>query len=135
MVLLALLTLVLGTTAFAAPELGPRAHVMRTHLFAPAAYEAVAAENNLGLRLIAKFRDGMDIRSTNTGIISHLEASRPHVVEINRTLGELGATLTPVLGGVGPEWESVVARAEMLSGRLQVSKQQAHSAHRCPRTR
>jgi len=111
--------LVPATAAPAKASLAPRAHVMETHLRPPAAYEAFADEHGLGLRLVVKFKDGLAIRAAHMGVSTHLEASRPHVLAINRTLAAHGAALRPVLAGVGPEWEELVERAERLSGRAQ----------------
>lgn len=110
-----------------AVALGPRAHVMTTHLQPAAMYTAVAHEHGLGLRLVVKFADGLDIRGSAAahgstragGVTTTVEASRLHAVEINHTLAAHGATVRPVLAGVGPEWEALVARAEGLSGRAQ----------------
>eukprot|EP01043_Picozoa_sp_COSAG02_P051798 COSAG02_NODE_5497_length_4280_cov_7.072232_2_plen_375_part_00 len=115
-----------GTTA--AASLAPRAHVMSTHLKSAATYSAIADESDLGLRLVVKFADGLAIRSSPTaahgathaeGVTSTIETSRPHAMDINRTLAAHGATVRPVLAEVGPEWEELVARAERLSGREQ----------------
>ena len=86
-----------------------------------------AQEHGLGLRLVVKFVDGLAIRSSSPahgsghaeGVTTTVEASRTHAAEINRTLAAHRATVRPVLQGVGPEWEALVARAERLSGRAQ----------------
>jgi hypothetical protein len=108
--------------------LRPRAHVMQTRLQSAATYERIAAENGgLGLRLLAKFADGLALRPVagGSGVASELDTSRAHVRAVNRTLASLGvagtggAHLQPVLSGVGAEWEHLVKRAERLSGRAQ----------------
>ena len=92
--------------------------------------QEVAAENHLGLRLVAKFADGLHIRSAfGSSGVAVLQASSPHVLEINRTLAAHGATLQPVLAGVGAEWEALVARAERLSGRAQPDLRAMFSVH------
>ena len=122
------LSSVLAALALAsAAALAPRAHVMGTQLKPAAAYTAIAEEHGLGLRLVVKFADGLAIRSSSPphgsghaeGVTTTIEASRAHATEINRTLAAHRATVRPVLQGVGPEWEALVARAERLSGRAQ----------------